>query len=424
MIAETTPTSPRLTSLRREVETGNSEALTQFWQEISAAGAPLVEPLADDETHVLVTFVWRGDDTTQNVVLFDGPAGWKYPSRNQLEQLVETDLWFKTYRVRADMRAHYFFSVNDSLAHPEDGDWGARYAAFQSDPLNPHTWRIPGDDEDSESEESISSLLELAQAPTQMWASPRPEIAHGQVGAHRFTSAILGNERRVWVYTPPGYTPDAEPYNLLVLFDGWSYIYSIPTPTIIDNLLSEGRIPPLVAVMVDSLDQPTRARELGCYSPFVDFLTKELLPWTHQHYHVTDDPAKTIVAGSSRGGLAAAYVAVQAPGVFGAVLSQSGAFWWNWQAEDDSQAEWLTRHIALRPRLPVRWYVEVGLLERATTVDQVVVNRHLRDVLDATGYALTYAEFNGGHTYACWRGSLAAGLLALASERRGERTSD
>jgi enterochelin esterase-like enzyme len=43
-------------------------------------------------------------------------------------------------------------------------------------------------------------------------------------------------------------------------------------------------------------------------------------------------------------------------------------------------------------------------------------SRHFRDVLRAKGYALEYSEFNGNHTYACWRGSLSDGLIALVGE--------
>ncbi len=71
-----------------------------------------------------------------------------------------------------------------------------------------------------------------------------------------------------------------------------------------------------------------RNRELPCNPSFVDFLVQELPPWVRERYHVTTDPAKTIVAGQSYGGLAAAYAGFCHSDVFGNALSQSGSFWW------------------------------------------------------------------------------------------------
>ena len=36
---------------------------------------------------------------------------------------------------------------------------------------------------------------------------PKPGVARGAIGRHRFTSSIAGDERDFFVYTPPGYDP-------------------------------------------------------------------------------------------------------------------------------------------------------------------------------------------------------------------------
>jgi enterochelin esterase family protein len=118
------------------------------------------------------------------------------------------------------------------------------------------------------------------------------------------------------------------------------------------------------------------------------------------------------VGGSSYGGLAAAFAGLHYPDTFGNILSQSGSFWW--KPEVDHEDEWLPRQFVASPPLPLRFYLDVGLLEAAPMpYDNVVANRHMRNILLAKGYAVHYAEFSGGHDYLCWRGTLADGLLAL-----------
>jgi enterochelin esterase family protein len=78
----------------------------------------------------------------------------------------------------------------------------------------------------------------------------KPGVPKGLVQTHKVKSAVLVNERTVWVYTPPGYEKAAVPCGLLILFDGSAYTGWVPTPIILDNLISEGRIPPLVAAFI------------------------------------------------------------------------------------------------------------------------------------------------------------------------------
>jgi enterochelin esterase family protein len=126
------------------------------------------------------------------------------------------------------------------------------------------------------------------------------------------------------------------------------------------------------------------------------------------------------VGGSSYGGLASSFAAFQHPEVFGNVLSQSGSYWW--KPEEAMEDEWLTRRFALAPKLALRFYMDVGLRETSKITDtgpnHRLGNRHMRDVLEAKGYRVTYVEYNGGHDYIWWQGTLADGLLALLKGRK------
>jgi enterochelin esterase family protein len=87
----------------------------------------------------------------------------------------------------------------------------------------------------------------------------------GKIEKHQFNSALLKNDREIAVYSPPGYSKDAKPYGLIILFDEKRYLdeKTIPTPRIIDNLIADNRIPPIVAILIDNAPGDARARELA-----------------------------------------------------------------------------------------------------------------------------------------------------------------
>jgi enterochelin esterase-like enzyme len=400
------PASPRLSALRKEIATSGPAALERFWRRLAEEGTPLVEPVEGKENERLVTFVWRGGDETRNVLVVVSPSDLGSEEGIEgarLSRIPGTDVWFKSRRMGADARFGYAFSVNDPLVTKiTEEEEEARWAALKPDPLNPRKALEP-----------LASLAELPAARPQPWIVPRPDVPQGRLAESTFRSDQLGNERIVRVYTPPGYDPDGKPYGLLVVLDGRTYTSDVPGPTILDNLLAAGRIPPLVAVFVANPSAEARVRELSCHPSFAEFLARELLPWVRRGYRVTADPARTAIAGSSLGGLAVACAAVKHPEVFGNVLSLSGSFYW--RPPYEAEPEWLTRQIATGPKPPVRFYLEAGLMENNPRegVSLLAANRHLRTVLQARGTAVEYREFNGGHSILNWRGSFADGVLAL-----------
>jgi enterochelin esterase family protein len=217
-------------------------------------------------------------------------------------------------------------------------------------------------------------------------------------------SANLRNWRRVWAYTPAGYQ-DLADLPVLVLLDGDMWQPQLSVSTLLDNLIADGRLPPLVALLPDSLDDDVRWDELTCDGRFTGFLVRELLPWAAQRWPLTADPARTVLAGQGLGGLTAAHAALTSPGRFGNALVQSGSFWW----PAGTGAEWLTDRIEDSARRPVRFRISAGTQEWVL----LPANRRLRDVLRARGYDVDYREINAGHDYLPWRDELAAGLVHL-----------
>src|SRR5262249_23981282 len=144
------------------------------------------------------------------------------------------------------------------------------------------------------SREEISSVLELPDAPRQPYVTVHPGVTQGKVQLIRYQDKSLGHLRRLWVYTPPDCRRTGPPYSLLFLFDGCVYTHLIPAPTILDNLIAESAIPPLVAAFIDQGD---RLSELALNPGFAHFVADEIVGWTHRNYNVTNDSARTIIGG-------------------------------------------------------------------------------------------------------------------------------
>lgn len=399
---DSVPHSPRMARLQAAVAAGEETAVEEFWQEVAVSYAPLVEPIPDDDAFVWLTFLWRGDESTQNVVLAGGPAP-GHPRDHQFLRLGQTDVWHRTIRVRRDLRTTYYLSPNDPLTNLDFGDaqaMQARAARLRRDPL-------------AARQDFTGSVVELPGAAPQPWIVANPRTPKGSLHAETITSHVLKNDRRVSVYRPASYAADGAPYPLLIVFDLEAYTLSIPTPTILNNLIEAGRIAPCVAMLIGNAPG-ARADELSCNEQFAEFLATELWPWLRARHRVTVDPRQVVLAGSSLGGLGAAFFAWRHPELVGNVICQSGSL--NWSPDEALaktdpavEGEWLTRQFAVTPKRDIRFVLEAGLLESVR-----IESRHLRDVLLAKGYEVVrYSEYNGGHDYLNWRGSLADGLMAL-----------
>ncbi|MEV8315849.1 alpha/beta hydrolase-fold protein [Streptomyces sp. NPDC059900] len=228
---------------------------------------------------------------------------------------------------------------------------------------------------------------------------------------HRLPAGVLGTERDVWAYLPPGGPAAGLP--VLVLCDGDMWFGRLALQDTLDALIADGALPPLAVLAPDGVDRATRRRELGEHETHARFLADDLLPWAAGRWPLTTDPARTLVAGQGLGGLAALYAGLLRPERFGNVLAQSAPLTAPVSA---TVAAGLSRPGSAAPRpvdgaapRPVAVRLAVGLRE-AAILDH---HRDLYERLRSHGCPVTLDEYNGGHDWACWAAGLTEGLVGL-----------
>lgn len=373
----------------------------------------LIEP--DEDTGFRrVTFTWADTDLEHPahdvLIRLIALTDYAYDDGELGPYLLEPDGdggWSKTLRLPSDLRTSYQLCiVRDTPLrghHPSDERWWEILGTGVVDSTNPAsigqcTFGNPG----------RASVLELPDALPQPWHAPRSGVPAGTLIRHELGSRAADEPTVVHVYVPPGYATATAPLPVAVLFDGRVWIDIDVAPTF-DNLIADGAIPPTVAVIIESIKGATRMQSLLYPGLFMPFLLDELMPFVAERLTITDDPARTVLAGQSLGGLAATHAGLHASHRFGLILSQSGSFWWPGGSEGELRGDALIDEYAAAPNVPVRFFQEAGSNEREV-LDQ---NRRLRDVLRERGYEAGYREFQGGHDYASWRGGLADGLIDL-----------
>ncbi|GAB2607123.1 hypothetical protein Aab01nite_02460 [Paractinoplanes abujensis] len=382
--------SPRLAGLLEA--TGRPDA-DRLWAELTAAGTPLVEPW--DDGHSLVTFLWRG--AAERVRTW-----WNIDVA--LTRIPGTDIWHGSEVFPDTLRTLYALVQGDTQELPRTpGDTGPAQLD-RDNPLAVHFEADPADPTDSS---CWASELRLPASPRSPWTTPRPQVPAGRLSSDEFRAG-----RPVTTYLPYGVEADGLP--VLVMFDGYNAQTVLRVPTILDNLIAEGRVPPMAALLVRGRDEH-RLRDLTP-GPALDELIDELMPWAETTWGIGSPYGDNLVAGQSRGGLVATHLGLRRPDLFRGVIAQSASFWW--PAPADGEPGRLIRDAERLAHPDVRYFLDVGRLESAPTAgeapSQLEVVRRMRDTLRARHCHVTYAEYDGGHDYVNWRHNLPEALIALS----------
>ncbi len=436
--------SPMISRLQGEIKVNKKEAVLKFWKEIEKIGTPIFEEIEGDDKDNLITLLVREDEEVENIICYDIFVN-EDIKEGLLERIEDTNVYFKSYKILKGVRETYSLSKNVPLEPKDPIENLVKYKDLVfSDPFNsketlwfslPYPFSTKG-----EKIRIPCNVLESPDALPQPWYGERTNIDHGKVEEFTSYSEILNDKRNILVYTPPNYNKNHSPYHFLLLFDGIIFEELAKVSSTLDNLIADEKIPPIIAIMVQNfmnIDLTHRARELPPNPKFVKYIIKELLPWGHENFNITTNPIQSVVAGASYGGIASAFIAFKHPEIFGNVLSMSGGYFWYpgseiwlkrikdfknfehwWSKEDEKEGEWLARQFAQSERLPLKFYLDVGILEETDPTQLFISNRHFRTVLQAKEYPVHYVEFLGGHDFVCWRGSIADGLIYLIGKKK------
>ena len=137
-------------------------------------------------------------------------------------------------------------------------------------------------------------------------------IPHGQLEMIEYDSKTVGTSRKMQVYTPPGYSKDKK-YPVLYLLHGigcdeteWTR-FAMPN-VILDNLLADGKLVPMIVVLPNRRAQKRNRAEgdvfagAAAFANFERDLLDDVIPTIEVHYSVQADREHRALAGLSMGG--------------------------------------------------------------------------------------------------------------------------
>ena len=249
------------------------------------------------------------------------------------------------------------------------------------------------------------------------------DVPRGEVHRHFYRSAVVGDDRDYYVYTPAGYDPAAKKtYPVLYLLHGFSDDASGWTAVgrahvILDNLIAQGKAKPMLVVMTLGYGAPEILRrsatgprdpELGRrnMTKFRDALFSEVIPQVEKRYRVAADRNSRAIAGLSMGGAESLFTGLNAIDKFAWIGSFSAG-----GVGEDFNASF--------PSLDDKANKQIKLLWIACGTDDRLIgaNRKFMDWLDSKKITFTKVETPGAHTWMVWRRNLAAFTPLLFQEK-------
>ena len=241
----------------------------------------------------------------------------------------------------------------------------------------------------------------------------RENVPHGTLTAVQYDSKTLATKRQMNVYTPPGYSADKK-YPVLYLLHGMGEDYRQWTEwcqadNIVDNLIAEGKIKPMIMVFpncdakltVDNTSKENRSGNAdgfeGYRKPFEEDLIKDIIPYIESHYPVLSDREHRAIAGLSMGGGQSLNIGLYNIGTFAYIGGFSSAPNTNMFGGMYSNVEFVPDVKAAKEKLKLLWVAcgnKDGLIRVSQGVHQYLKEQGIPHIWHVDSNAHDNAEWD------------------------------
>ncbi len=358
-----------------------------------------ITPIVEQDS--LLHFVFYGK--TGSVGVNGNLQHWNVPDELIKIECGDSSFFYRTFVVPSNARLDYQMIV--------DGN-------YQLDPRNPHH---------TPSGFGNRSEVRMPKFVSSPYLKFRNDISHGTIDSLRpvmnipaILSRYLSSIRRyrppeydtlsnlavairpIKIYRPPGYDTLSNLASVYI-HDGFEAIDFARVPTIIDNLIAEKKIPPIIAVFIHAVER--HDEYVGNKrDQYVKYLSDDLVPLIDRLYKTNRLSFKRAMMGISAGGHISLYAALSRPDIFQNVGAQSSGItpWLTELTKKQSDAN------RISPQLKI--YIDCGrydikIVENPMlgNVEFLEMNRRYSSLLSSLHIPHYYKEVNDGHAWENWR---------------------
>ncbi|MCH5215877.1 MAG: esterase [Muribaculaceae bacterium] len=242
------------------------------------------------------------------------------------------------------------------------------------------------------------------------------DVPHGTVSKVWYNSEKLGLQRRMSVYTPPGYENSSRRYPVLYLLHGMggdenAWLEIGCASQILDNLIASGKVKPMIVVFPNgnaALESAPGAGSNGLIRPTTalpktmtgeyEAAFPEIVNFIDKNYRTIKTKKSRAIAGLSMGGFHSLHISKYYPdmfdyiGLFSAAIKHYEKI--THPVYDDVEGK-LAIQMAKSPAL---YWIAIGKTDFLYTA-----NVEFRKILDNNHYNYIYRESEGGHNWRNWR---------------------